>query len=888
MSEQREPKWRRYLRFVRPNPLADLDDEVRDHLDSAIEALVAQGMSPDNARAEALRRFGDVTRIKGEVRRLDAKHELVTRRAAVIDAFLYDLRHGARALRRSPGFAFVAALSIALGVAANATVFSVVNALLLRPIAGTHNERLMRMYLNHHSPFDWRDLSWFRERATTLDNIVGERYGAVAFRASPSAESERVQMSWVTRGFFQTLGVRMALGRAFEGDETGPTAGEPVAVLTYPFWQRRFAGDSSVVGRTVLLGGHPLTIIGVTAPDFRSSVLMWTPSVIVPLSAAPIITGRPVDEFGGSFYATVRLAPDVSAERATAELRALMSRLALTDTARYERVTVRLDHVRGVNAELRQPVAVASIFLMAMVGLVLLIACANVANLLLGRAATRRAEIGVRLAMGASRLRLVRQLLTESLLLAMIGSAFGFASAWLLTRALASAIPREAGLDATYLAPDLRVLGFTALLCVITTLLFGAVPAFRAASPGLVELLKGSDARTRSRKRGWLVTTQTAMCVLLLAVAATFLRSLSSLQSVDPGFRPDGIVDVTIDLGLAGGNATSDPAATFARVVQEAEALPGVENVTLTAVVPLSGSNMETRVLAEGTSVASRRDAPSTYFHIVGPGYFSTMQIPLRRGREFLVSDRAGSPRIAVISETAAQRLFPAGDVLGKRFHWGAADGPLLEVVGIARDVDYVMSGETPKTVVYVPLAQQPRSEMVLQLRTRTDLASTRRAVWDVLREVLPTLPPAPVTRMVDDIAITLLPVRWGAALLAAFGALALVLAAAGIYGVAAYSVARRAREIGIRAALGATRARLLRMVLWESGRRVAIGAAIGLLVTIAVSMGLSRVLYGVQALDPFVLGGVAAVIACVAIIASLAPARQAAGIDPVAAMRSE
>ena len=885
MSEQQEPKWRRYLRMVRPDVTADLDDELRDHIDSATEALVAGGMSPADARSEALRRFGDLARVQGEVRRLDARHESEARRAAWLETFLYDLRHGARALRRSPGFAFVAALSIALGVAANTTVFSVVNALLLRPIPGTHKDRLMRMYVNHHSPFSWYDLSWFRDRATALDGVVGERSGGIGFRPVATVESERIQMSWVTQGYFRTLGVDMALGRAFDGNERDATAA-PVVVLTYPFWQRRFAGDSSVIGRTIFLGEHPLTVVGVTAPDFRSSVMLWAPGVIVPLSASPTITGRPVDEFAGSFYTTVRLAAGISPEGAESELRGLMARLASSDTARYERMTVRLDHVRGVNAELRQAVTAGSVFLMGMVALVLLIACANVANLLLGRAATRRTEIGVRLAIGASRGRLVRQMLTESLLLAALGSAFGFAGAWVLTRLVTAAVPAGAGLDPAYFAPDARVLTFTAALCVITTFLFGALPAFRSASPNLVVLIKGSDAQIRLRKRGWLVATQSAMCVLLLAVAATFLRSLSSMRSVDPGFRADGVVDVTIDLNLAGRLDSAGRAAAFARIMDAARALPGVEQAALTAVVPLTGSNMETRVLPEGKSVASRRDAPSTYFHVVGEGYFSLMRIPLR-GREF---ERAGggSPAIAVISETAARRLFPDGDALGKRFHWGAADGPLLEVVGVARDAAYVMPGEAPKTVVYLPWAQEPRGEMVLQLRTTANLATTRRAVWDMLRAVVPTLPPPPVTRMQDDMAITLLPVRWGAALLGAFGALALVLAAAGIYGVAAYSVARRAREIGIRAALGATRARLVRMVLWESGQRVGVGAAIGLAVTVLVSAALSRVLYGVQSLDPLVLGGVAMIIMAVAIVATLAPAGRAARTDPVRAMRTE
>src|SRR5438093_8199715 len=318
------------------------------------------------------------------------------------------------------------------------------------------------------------------------------------------------------------------------------TAPDPVVVLSYPSWQRRFAGDSSVIGKTISLAEHPLTVVGVTAPDFRSSVMTWAPDVIVPFSAAPILTGRPLDDFGGSFYTTAQLKRGVSVDAAAAELRGLMGQLARTDSARYERTTVRLDHIRGVNAELRQTFTAGSVFVMGMVGMVLLIACANVANLLLGRAATRRTEIGVRLAIGASRARLMRQMLIESLLLAALGGALGLACAWLLTRLIGAALPAEAGLDAGYFAPDGRVLLFTAALCLVTTILFGAMPALRSASPNLIGLLKGDDGHARLRKRGWLVSLQTAMCVLLLAVASLFLRSLTSLQQVDPGFRPAG------------------------------------------------------------------------------------------------------------------------------------------------------------------------------------------------------------------------------------------------------------------------------------------------------------------------------------------------------------
>ncbi len=880
-----EPKWRRYLRIVRPNPVGDLDDELRDHLESTTEALIAGGLAPEAARAEALRRFGDVARVRSQVHRLDARHAVSTHRVAALETFLYDLRHAARGLRRSPAFAFVAAISIGLGVAANATVFSLVNAALLRPIPGTSAERLMRMYVNHHSPFDWRDLSWFRANARSFDHIVGERYGAIGLRATPGADAERVRMSYITHGYFPMFGVRMAIGRAFDDDEAAGAA--PVAVLTYAFWQRRFAGDSSVIGKTVTVAEHPVTIVGVTDAGFHSSVVGWAPDLFVPFSAATILTGRRLDEFGGSFYATTQLRAGVSADAAQSELRVLMVQLARTDSARYERITVRLDHIRGVNAEMRQAAIAGSAFLMAMVGMVLLIACANVANLLLGRAAARRTEIGVRLAIGASRGRLVRQLLTESFLLAALGSTAGFAIAWMLTRTVPAVIPSDAGIDAAFFAPDGRVLLFTGLLCVVTTVLFGVVPALRAASPNLVGLIKGNDAHdARTRRRGWLVALQTAMCVLLLAVASIFVRSLASMRAVDPGFRADGVVDATIDLGLLGVGVNREQ--TFASIVKGASAIPGVLGASLIAMVPLTGGNMETRILPAERTAASRSDASSTYFNIVSPSYFAMMRIPLRRGREFATTDVAGSPRVAVISETAARRFWPDGDALGKRFHWGSFDGPLVEIVGISRDADYVMPGEDPKPVVYVPLAQEMRDEMTLQVRTAASVATARRAIWDLLRTTVPTLPPPPVARLADDMAITLLPVQIGAALLGAFGGLALLLAAAGIYGVASYSVARRTREIGIRAALGASRGMLLRMVLSESGRRVGIGAAIGLVATVGIGVAMSRVLYGVHPFDPVVLVSVTLIVAAVAVLATIAPARRAAGADPVSAMRAE
>jgi predicted permease len=358
------------------------------------------------------------------------------------------------------------------------------------------------------------------------------------------------------------------------------------------------------------------------------------------------------------------------------------------------------------------------------------------------------------------------------------------------------------------------------------------------------------------------------------------------MRHVDPGFTSRGIVDASVELRLLG--QTIDTQTVFRQILERARALPGVTSASLTAIVPLTMSNMETRVLPEGKTVTSRFDAPSTYFNVVSPGYFANLRIPLVTGRDFTDLDAGGAARVAVIGQTAARRLWPNENALGKRFHWGAVDGPLVEVVGIARDANYSMPGEAPKTTVYLPLAQESRTEMTLQVRTTSTVASTRRALWDLMHEVAPTLPPPPVVAMSDEMSVTLLPMRAGAIFLGAFGGLALLLAAAGIYGVASYSVARRTREIGVRAALGATRGRLVPMVLWESARRVSRGAAIGVLLAAGAGVGLSRFLYGVRIVEPIVLLGAPIVIGLVAVIATLAPARRASRAVPVTAIRAE
>ncbi len=886
----REPMWRRYRRFLRSDSVADLDDELRDHLDSAAEELVAGGMTAVAAQAEARRRFGDVEQVRGEVRRLDAQHGRRLSRGRLIESIGQDLRYTLRTLGRSPGFAVVAILSIALGVAANGTVFSLANALLLRPIPGADAPRLVRVYRDDDSPWDWQSLAWLRDHARSFDAIVAERLMPMVLGGTSGAAPERVQAAFVSDGYFQALGVGLALGHPFQGEELSAQGSTPAVILAHRFWTSRFGADSSLVGRTILLAGRAVPVAGVAAAEFRSSVLGWTPDFWLPLGSAPLLTGNSLDDLQGSLYTTARLRSGVTRQAAQAELAVLMRQLAATDTVRYARATAQLDHVRGINAELRTPVAAALGFLMVLVGLVLVIACANVANLLLGRAAARRTEIGVRLAIGAGRGRLVRQLLTESLVLATVGGALGYLASLAVPGLLLTIVPAEARLDARFFATDHRVVLFTVVLVMLTTLVAGLVPALRASSPDLAPLLRGGGGGDggqgqHGRRRSRLVAGQAALCVLLLAVASVFGRSLTRMHAVDPGFRADGVVDVALDVTLA----DSDEAVQrllLDQVVARAAALPGVQSVTLAAVVPLSGNNMQMQLVSDDLAVTETSDAPLTHFNVVAPDYFETLTLPLRRGRGFTAEDRDGSPNVAVVNETAAQRWWPAGDAIGRRFHWGGADGPEMEIVGVAADADYGMPGESPVPNVYVPLAQNFRGQMVLQLRSNGGVTALREPLLAVLDEIAPTLPPPPIAAMRDDMAITLLPVRIGAMLIGAFGLMALLLASAGIYGVTSYDVARRTREIGIRSALGATRGGLLRLVVGESLRTVAGGVTVGVGLALLAAFALSRVLYGVQTLDPTVLVGLPLLLAAVAVVASLAPARRAAAVPPVSAMR--
>ena len=796
-----------------------------------------------------------------------------------------DARYGLRGLLRSPGFTAVAILSLALGIGANVSIYTIANAFLTRPIAGVADrDRLVRVYNGAHSALQYRDLAYVRDNSEDFSGMIGEHLMPVAL--ANASGSERVIGALVTPGYFSTLGVRAAAGRLFDADSS-----EQSVVLSYSFWQRRFGRDSRVVGQTLRVNDHAFTVAGVAQPGFVSSMSLWGVDLWLSPAAAHAVIGTSFDRWGGSLYATARLRDGVALEHANVVVSTLARRMVADDSSRGPQFTLRADHANGVTAELRQPALVVSGFLLFIVGLVLLIACANVANMLLARATGRTREMAVRIALGARRGQLVRQLLTESAMLTMAASVVGTGVAvWsvnVLGRYLMARSPEPVLL---YFVPDGRVLLATLALALVTTVLFGLLPALRATSLAVLPVLREAAPQTsgRSRTRGLLVGTQVALCTILLACSTLFLRSLANARVIDPGFATAGIVDLPIDLSSRQLDSTRG-ADFYRRLLQRANAVPGVRSATLAAVVPLGGSNMQIGMWTPDATAAGNRAPFAPYFNVVGDAYFRTLGIELVAGRDF---DAASPDNVAIVNEQLARRLAPDGQVpnaLGRRISMSGRNGPWITVIGVSRNTKYNALGEKTPEFLYLPFAQRHRAEMVLQVKTVPGGEATlRRTLPGIVRELDPQLPPAVVTSLAEDMRVSLLTAQIGAALLGAFGGLALLLATMGIYGVASYSVAQRTRELGIRSALGATARDVLRMVLGQALRAVSIGTAIGLLFAMAVARLIASQLYGVGATDPVTFIGMPAFLVAVALLATLVPALRETRVDPVIALRSE
>ena len=831
-----------------------------------------------------------------------------------MENFLNDVRYGLRVLRASPGFAAVAVLSLALGIGANTSIFSVVNAALLRPLPVTEPDRLMYVFSgsanNPWSVSSYPDYLDYRDKNEVFSDLL--TYSEITLSARVEDQTDLISGSIVSGNFFDVLGLRAELGRTFAPEEDKTPNTHPVAIISHDLWQKRFGGDRNIIGGHLSLNGHGFTIIGVTPAGFNGPDVLENNDIYIPVMMQALVR-PPRGGFSGDMNPDLlsrrgprwlkmigRLKPGVSEEQAQAAMSTIAAGLeqAYPDTNRNSIATLfPVSKVDPIGYP--QLLSVAGL-LLAVVGIVLLIACANVANLLLARASSRRKEIAVRLAMGASRSRLIRQLLTESLMISLAGGAAGLLLALWTIDVLKTATPPE-GIFAFTLdyRLDGRVLAFTFALSVLTGAIFGLAPALQASRPDLVPALKDeSSAAAQGRKRFNIRNTLVvALSLVLLIGAGLFLRSLNNAQSIDPGFAADKILDAQLNINLLR-YTKAQGQQFYAQVIERIEALPGVESASLARIVPMSGGSRNTSFIiqgregpdnfnrSEGTGLPDSAFTVNT--NVVGLNYFSTMGISMLQGRDFNAQDSENTPQAVIVNETFASRYFADENPLGKRISFRDLNGPWVEIVGIVRDSKYRTLGENPRPSSYLPLSQNHETGMTLHVRTAGNPLGIASSVRREIQALDPNLAVTNVQTLSSVVAASLFAARIGAVLLAVFGSLALVLAAIGLYGVMSYTVSRRTREIGIRMALGAGKGNVLRLVLKEGLTLASGGIAVGLIVAAAATRLLASFLFGVSSLDAATFVAIPIVLVGVALIASYLPARRAAKVDPMIALRYE
>jgi putative ABC transport system permease protein len=814
------------------------------------------------------------------------------RGAAGMDTLTQDVRYAVRALAQRPGFTVVAMLTIGLGVGANTAIFSVVNAMLLQPLPYPDADRLVILWTNSgagNSPAAWPEYVDWRSQSRSFEEMAVWRPQSVSLTGG-GAEPERLTGAFVSASFFDLTGARAQRGRAFRPEETDPATTQPLAVISHGLWTRRFGADPGILGRTLVLNGKPRTVIGVIGPEFeggRAPFDGWFMGTEVWLPVADFPNANALARGQTELLVAARLRPGVSLDSARADLAVVARRLeqAYPETHAHRAVTV-----IPLHQELVDGVRPALLILLGAVGLVLLIACANVANLLLARAAHRQRELALRSALGAGRRRLLAQLLTESMVLAVAAGVLGALIGSLGLRGLAALVPADAGLPQR-LGVDRTVLAFTAGLSLITGVVFGLLPALQASRPDLVAVLREGGrsvgGAARRRFRDGLVVAEIALSLVLLVGAGLLLRSVLALQSADPGFRTDRLLTMEFRLPTSRYAQPAQIAAFFREVLERMRAVPGVESVALVRAVPFSGNGGSSAYEIESTPPPAPGREPRTQTNIVSPDYFRTMGIPLLQGRAVDERDTAEAPPVAVVSATFARTAWPGQEALGKRLRFKDTER-WVTVVGVVGDIRHGSFAEAAAAQAYTPHDQDPRIFACVVARTTGDpmavAAPIRRAIWSVD----PEQPVWKVRTMEALLAGARGPARALTILIALFAGVALVLAAVGIYGVMTYVVTQRTREIGIRMALGASARTVVGMVVGRGLMLTAIAIVLGLAGAAALTRTLATLLFGVGPLDPVTFAAAAVVLGALALLASYLPARRAARVDPVVALADE
>jgi predicted permease len=821
-----------------------------------------------------------------------------------------DLRYGARMLWKQPGFTLIVALTLSLGIGANGVIFSLVNALLLRPLPVEKPSELAAIYTSDFSGgglgvSSYPDYVDFRDRNRVFAGLVAYQFPQ-PLSLNIDGTNERMFGEIVSGNYFSALGLKPSLGRGFLPEEDRTPGESAVAVISHKLWQTRFGGDPATVGRSVKINGHPFIIVGV-APEKYTGLLRgfaadwWIPAMMIgqAVPGSNHLTRRG----DRGFLVMGRLKPGVTLQQAQADFNSIAAQLYKEWPQDWENirrqsrsVSVTPESEARLLPEMRMPIVIFMALLMSVAGLVLLIACANIANLLLARATARRKEIAIRLALGAGRWRLIRQLLTESVLLSMLGGMAGLLLAgWGADLLMAFRPPFQIPVELD-LQADWRVFVFMFGLSLLTGIVFGLTPALAASRPDVIASLKDETGAATTggrtwRLRGALVVAQVALSLLLLICAGLFLRSLRNASSIDPGFDADNLLALSMDLRLQGYDETRERNFTD-QLLERVRALPGVVSASLTDRLPLDLDGAWRGVTIEGYT-PQPGESTGINSSFVAPGYFETLRIPLLRGRTFQRQDGANAPGVALVNESFARRYWPGQSPLGKRIQMGAVrsgvnDAPYLTVIGIVKDGKYVSLGEEAAPFIYFNMAQNVGLSPTLVVRTQGDPLNSLAAVRGEVAALDKNLPLYDVKTMRQHLGLALLPARLAGSVLGVFGMMALALAAAGIYGVMAYSVAQRTREIGIRMALGANARDVLRLVTRQGMTLVAIGMAIGLTSALALTQLLKSLLLGVSSTDPLTFAVIALLLIAVALLACWIPARRATKVDPMIALRCE
>jgi predicted permease len=869
--------------FWRPSVADEVDEELDFHLDMVVRELTERGQSPEAARAEALRRFGDLAEVRARCRTLGEARERDDRRTEYLAELRQDTTLALRQLRRAPAFTAVAVLTLVLAIGANTAIFSAVSAVLLRPLPHPAADRLTLVWQSlgdaRRTLITYPDLIEYRARNRTLEDIGIARTQSVNLTGGD--RPDRLVGCFVTANTLRLLGARAERGRLFSDAETAVGTGERVAVLSHAAWTARYGSDPGILGRTLVLNGLPHVVIGVTAADYQDP--FGPPEVWLPVTSAP----NPdwLNRTNASWWGLARLRPGVTTEQALGDLGRISKALTAELPAGTAAGGVTLQPLRDFIVGQVRP---ALLILLGFVVLILLIGCANIANLQLARATARRRELSLRAALGARRGRLVRQLLTESVVLALLGGIVGVGLARWGIAALVAAVPNGLPVYGN-VGLDRAVLAFSLAITVGAGLLFGAVPARYGTRTDVADALQGRGGDGGgNRVRQLVVAGQLALCIVLLVGSALLLRSFARVQAQPTGFDPDRLL--TAELRLPATRYGNDTViAQFAdQALERLRALPGVRAAALLGSVPLSGNWGTTNYLPDGRPTPADSAFPATQYNPVSDGFFATMGIPVLAGRDFTPDDRLGTPLVAVVNQELARQSWPGESPLGKRIRIIGPPDTVATVIGVAGNVKQLTLTDVDEPQLYVSKAQNPGIFSSIVLRTSGDPDQMQDAllgaIWSVDREQ----PVWKIRSMAKLLEHDLAPRRFTARLTGAFALVAALLAMIGVYGVMSYVVAQRTREIGIRMALGAASGAVVRMVLGRGLRIVGVGTVLGLGGAYAGARLIARQLYGVPPTDLATFVAVPLVLGAVATLACWVPARRAARVEPGVALSVE